>query len=269
MSAERRACSLCGGDARWTCTQRLLGKHDVDYFTCTTCELLQTEAPHWLEEAYSQAISQLDTGAVQRNETSARLTELVATLVEIAPTAACLDYGGGHGVFVRMMRDAGLDFRWFDKYAENLFARGFEGEPGQHHALVTAFEVLEHFADARADLDALFAAQPDFVLVGTVLHHGHQPGWWYYLLESGQHVAFYSARTLGWIGEHYGYEVIAGDEYSLFAKKALRGVRGKIVRHVLLRPTAFASIVPRRLLRRLGPYRSRTQSDHDAMRGVK
>jgi hypothetical protein len=133
------------------------------------------------------------------------------------------------------------------------------------HALVTAFEALSLPTHARPRC----AVRRGRLRARRVLHHGHQPGWWYYLLESGQHVAFYSTRTLAWIGEHYGYEVTAGDEYSLFAKKALRGVRGKIVRHVLLRPTAFASIVPRSLLRRLGPYRSRTQSDHDAMRGVK
>jgi hypothetical protein len=265
MNAER-ACRLCGGEARWVCTQRVLDKHDVDYFACTRCELMMTEEPHWLDEAYSQAISQLDTGAVQRNEASARITELLAAIVKIAPGDTCLDYGGGHGVFVRMMRDAGLDFRWFDKYAENLFARGFEGEPRVHHALVTAFEVLEHFADVRADLDALFAGAPEHVLVGTVLHAGHQPGWWYYLLESGQHVAFYSERTLAWIAEHYGYDVHAGAEYSLFTKQPLGGVRKLLVRQLLRRPP-LATLVPRPLLRRITPYRSRVQADFDAMRG--
>lgn len=269
MSAERRACGLCAGEARRVCTQRLLEKYDVDYFGCSACDLLQTEQPYWLEEAYSQAISQLDTGAVQRNQTAARITELLAAIVDVDPSATCLDYGGGHGVFVRLMRDTGLDFRWFDTYAENLYARGFEGEPSAHHALVTAFEVLEHFADVRADIGSLFAGQPDHVLVGTVLHRGHQPGWWYYMLESGQHVAFYSPRTLAWIAQRFDYEVLTGDEYSLFAKRPLGGVRRLVVQQLLRRPNAvteLVALVPRPVLRRLSPYRSRVQADHEAMR---
>jgi hypothetical protein len=267
MSAKQRACALCGADATWVSRQRLLGKHDVDYFLCPRCELLQTEQPHWLDEAYSEAISRLDTGAIQRNELAAQLTAIVARLVDLPATASALDFGGGHGVFVRMMRDRGLDFRWFDKYAENLYAGGFEGELADHHALVTAFEVLEHLADVRADLDRLFAGQPELVLIGTVLHDGHRDGWWYYMLETGQHVAFYSQKTLAWIGDTYGYDVIAAPEYSLLVRRdhKIGGLRRGLLRQVLRRPTAM-NLLPAALLRRIGPYRSRMEADHAEMR---
>jgi hypothetical protein len=267
MSDKRRACSLCGAPAPWLCRQRLLDKYDVDYFQCTQCDLIQTERPYWLEEAYTQAISQLDTGAMQRNEAAARLTALLATLVDIPPSARCLDFGGGHGVFVRMMRDLGLDFRWFDKYGENLFARGFEGDVAEHHTLVTAFEVIEHLADVRTDLDALFAPSPDYVLVGTVLHEGHRTDWWYYMLESGQHVAFFSRKTLAWIAETYGYDVLTASEYSLFVRRdrALGSVRKALVSRLLRRPTVL-NLVPGAVLRRLAPYRSRMEADHREMR---
>ncbi len=264
-----RACSLCGAEAARVATQRLLGKYDVGYFACPRCELLQTEPPYWLDEAYSLAISHLDTGAVERNQIAARITELFARIVDLDPSATCLDFGGGHGVFVRMMRDVGLDFRWYDKYARNLYAGGFESSPAEPHALVTAFEVLEHFVDVRGDLETLFAPQPDFVLVGTVLHRGHQPGWWYYLLESGQHVAFYSERTLAWIAERFGYTVYAGPEYSVFARERLGRVRDALVRQLVKRPTTMTelvALVPAPLRRRISRYRSRVQPDHDAMR---
>jgi hypothetical protein len=220
--------------------QQLLGKHDVGYSQCARCDLIQTEEPHWLEEAYSQAISQLDTGALHRNHQTSRLTALLARVVGVE--GACLDYGGGHGVFVRMMRDLGFDFRWFDRYAENLYAIGFDGPGDRRYSLVTAFEVLEHFADVRGDLDALLSPQHDFVLVGTLLHEGHQEGWWYYLPESGQHVAFYSRRTLQWIADHYGYEVLSTPELSLFvrADRALGPARRALVRRILERPRSAA-----------------------------
>lgn len=229
--------------------QRVLGKYDVRYGQCTRCDLIQTEAPYWLDEAYSQAISQLDTGAMQRNQDASRVTALLARLIGLNGTF--LDFGGGHGVFVRMMRDLGFDFRWFDKYAENLFALGFEGAVDEHYSLVTAFEVLEHFAEVRDDLDALFAPGHDFVLVGTLLHAGHKDGWWYYLPESGQHVAFYSRRTLDWVAQHYGYGVIAAGELSLFVRRdlALKKVRSAVLRRILERPRAVRH-VPRFVISR-------------------
>src|ERR1043165_2256046 len=220
MSAS---CRLCGAETTPVARQRLLGKYDVDYVQCPRCDLLQTETPYWLGEAYAAAISRLDTGAVQRNQVTSRLTAVIARLLDVH--SACLDYGGGHGVFVRMMRDLGHDFHWFDKYAENLYSAGFEATPDEHHALVTAFEVLEHLDDVKGELARLFAPKPDHVLVGTLLHRGHRDGWWYYLLESGQHVAFYSAKTLALIAGEFGYDVIVGPEYSLFSAKPLGAVR--------------------------------------------
>ncbi len=37
-----------------------------------------------------------------------------------------MDFGAGHGVFVRMMRDKGFDFFWNDIYCKNLYAKDFE-----------------------------------------------------------------------------------------------------------------------------------------------
>jgi hypothetical protein len=224
--------------------QRVLGKHDIEYLQCTRCELIQTEAPYWLDEAYSEAISSLDTGAMHRNQQTSRLTALLARLMRLDGT--CLDYGGGHGVFVRMMRDLGFDFRWFDRYARNLYAVGFDGAVNQCYSLVTAFEVLEHFADVSDDMDALFGPRHDLVLVGTVLHSGHVDGWWYYVPESGQHVAFYSRRTMKWIAERYGYDVIAAPELSMFvrADRSFGPARRALVRGILEHPGA-ATRTPR------------------------
>jgi len=261
MADVEVSCRLCGVSTRPIGRQRLLDKYDVEYFSCPRCDLIQTELPYWLDEAYAQAISRLDTGAVTRNQMSARLTAVIATLLELPANARCLDYGGGHGVFVRMMRDLGREFRWFDKYAENHYALGFEGDVTAHYALVTAFEVLEHFADVRGDLEQLFASQPDHVLVGTVLHAGHQPGWWYYLLESGQHVAFYSRRTMAWIAEKFGYDVIAGNDYSLFVRRPLGAIRRALLSRLVERP-GVAALVPRPVYQR----RTLVEADHEAMR---
>jgi len=264
-------CRLCGADAASVGRQMLLGRHEVAYFQCPRCELIFTERPHWLGEAYSHAISQLDTGAVERNQLCARMTLLLAVTLGLAPEATALDYGGGHGVFVRMMRDLGMDFRWFDPHGENLFARGFEGDPARHHALVTAFEVLEHFADVAADLDRLFAGRPDVLFVGTELHDGYRPGWWYFMLESGQHVCFYSARTMDAIGERHGYDVFAGPQHTAFVRRdaSIASGRRRLLAGLVARPSVtqpLVSLLPAPLLRWLTPYRSRLLADHEELR---
>lgn len=255
MSAS---CRLCGSEAAPVGRALLLGR-EVAYYLCPRCELLQTESPVWLAEAYADAISHLDTGAVARNRLTAQLTAVVARVV--GARGPCLDYGAGHGVFVRMMRDLGLDFRWYDTYAQNLYAGGFEGSPGEHYAIVTAFELLEHLADVRGDVEAIFAGQPDHVLVGTLLHHGWDPSWWYLLPETGQHVAFYAPATLRTIAELVGYDVIIGPEYSLFSRRAPGAVKRAVLQRLLARPS-LAGIVPGRLVAR----GSLVQPDHEAMR---
>ncbi len=264
-------CRLCRANATWVCQQRLLARHDVDYFLCSHCELLQTQQPHWLDEAYASALSRLDTGALRRNQTESRQTALLAAALGIAADEPCLDYGGGYGVLTRMMRDVGLDFRWWDKHAENLFARGFGGDVQRSCRLVTAFEVLEHFADVHQDLEQLFGPRHDFVFIATVLHDGHRPGWWYYLLESGQHVAFYARRTMRFIADTFGYDEMAGPTHTLFARKgALRGARRALVQGLVRQPFAgrVSGLLPEPLLRRIGGYRPRTDADHDLLRGA-
>ena len=67
-------CTLCGCGAALVGRQQVLTRHDVAYFQCAGCDLLFTERPHWLEEAYAQAISRFDTGAVERNLVSSAAT---------------------------------------------------------------------------------------------------------------------------------------------------------------------------------------------------
>lgn len=241
----------------------------MQYHRCPRCDLIQSERPYWLDEAYSQTISALDTGAIQRNQICGQLTAAVAMLLGLGDQARCLDYGGGHGVFARMMRDMGFDFRCWDAHAENLFARGFEGDIRAPHQLVTAFEVWEHLANVGTDLHQLFSVGHDYVFVGTVLHEGQGEGWHYYVPESGQHIAFYSAKTMSFIAERFGYEVTIGPAYSLFSRRRLGPLRRALLRQMMRQPAvgwAFRSLIPTLLLQRLGLVRSFTQADLEALR---
>jgi hypothetical protein len=260
------ACRLCNQPANPCGRQREL-RHEAHIYQCGHCDLLQTEAPHWIAEAYSQAISALDTGAIQRNQITVGIALATAQIVGLDKTARCLDWGGGHGVFVRMMRDRGFDFRWRDEYAENLFARGFEGKLEEPYELITSFEVFEHFVDVRQQLERLFALRPAFLLVGTLLHEGYRDDWWYFTNDTGQHVAFYSRKTMQFIAAEFGYQVFAGPGYTVFVRDpSLGAARRKLLRllvdHAEL-AYGLTSLVPEAL--RMLSKVSRTQSDHHAL----
>jgi hypothetical protein len=267
------SCRLCEAEAVLCGDQIVLGRFNVLYYRCPVCDLIQTEQPTWLAEAYGGPNAAIDTGVIDRNRLTARLTWLTASVLGLRPTARCLDYGGGHGVFVRMMRDSGLDFRWFDRFAENLYARGFEASPADRYDLVTAFEVFEHFVDVRAELTTLFAPRHRYVLGSTLLHEGFNRDWWYLAPESGQHVAFFSRRTLAWIADAFGYDVAIGPSYTLFAEKgSLGSVRRSAVALTIARARfAFrvASLIPEFMIGNIGRFRSRTASDSEALRRAK
>src|SRR5580704_16061491 len=115
-------CRLCAGQAVFAGRQKLLGKYETDYFRCVTCDSLQTEKPYWLAEAYSDAAPPLDPGAVQRCLNNVALTLVVSRILRCC---RMLDYGGGAGLLCRLLRDAGRDAYWFDRYAFPAYAAGF------------------------------------------------------------------------------------------------------------------------------------------------
>lgn len=263
-------CRLCRADSAFTFTAPLVTcAAPVKYYACPRCGLLQTEVPTWIEDAHSDALAAADTGAIDRNLVQARVTAMLAALLRIGPDDRCLDFGAGHGVFVRMMRDIGLDFRAYDRFAANMYARGFEGDARTAHRLATAFEVVEHFADPADGFAQLLGVHHDAVLVSTEVRRNEGPGWWYLMPGTGQHVAFYQERTLEHVAQQYDYTVVVASPYALFVRSgAFARPRVTAARLALRRPGALeraARVVPVAALRRLGGYQSRTQPDHDTV----
>jgi hypothetical protein len=198
-------CNVCSGDSRPLATARILGKYDIGYFRCADCGFVQTEKPYWLAESYSEAINRTDVGLVRRNIEFSRLLRVMIPLLA-DPAKAFLDYGGGYGMLVRLMRDLGFDFRWQDAHCQNLFAQDFEAKPGAKYEMLTAFEVIEHLEDPRAGLNDMLALS-DMVLLGTYLlpEPCPRPGdWWYYGLDHGQHISLQSRASLQALAEGAG-----------------------------------------------------------------
>lgn len=245
MSASIR-CRLCGGDAPRLFERKVLEGRRVGYHQCPACGLTQTEEPTWLDAAYASPIAAADTGILARNWGARRFA---ATFLHLAGVRdqPCLDYAGGYGLFVRLMRDAGFAFHWKDPFTPNLFARGFEWTSAQGAPrAVTAFEVMEHWVRPLEEFHAIAALGADWILTSTELHPGPSPSadWHYLAPETGQHVAFYRPDTLARLGRESGYpHVHAGPFQQIFSRRPIPG----LARVAALRLGALAFPVIRRL----------------------
>jgi hypothetical protein len=210
-------CKVCGMPSLFFGATDVLQKYSVQYFRCGRCGFIQTESPYWLEEAYSSAIAMQDVGIMQRNLANSQVTAAVLNLL-FPKISQAVDFGGGHGVFVRLMRDKGFNFHWSDLHATNDYARGFEFKEGLTYDFATAFEVLEHLTDPINDLSKLMSLS-DNVFVSTCLVPQQAPllsDWWYYVPTTGQHIAFYTTESLRILATHFGRNLLSFGPYHLF-----------------------------------------------------
>src|SRR5882757_8829854 len=214
------SCKICGGRSPLFGENTVLRKYRVQYFRCERCGFIQTETPYWLEEAYSSAIAIQDVGIMQRNLANRDLTSSVLNLL-FPKLSRAVDFGAGHGILVRLMRDNGFNFSWFDLHATNDYASGFEYQEGSTYDFLTAFEVLEHLNDPVSDLSKLMGLS-DNVFVSTCLVPQPTPGlsdWWYSTPTTGQHISFYTMESLQLLANRFGRKLISAGSYHLFTKE--------------------------------------------------
>lgn len=204
-------CKICGSCVSNYGEAEILNKYKITYYKCDECGFIQTEEPYWLDEAYSDAIANSDIGILSRN---IGLNKIVTSIIHILfrDKVSFLDYGGGYGIFTRMMRDNGFDFEWYDKYCKNLFAIGHERTKA-HYDVVTAFELMEHLQNPREEF-ARLCSLADNIICTTALQPKDCPkldGWWYFCLDHGQHVSIFTERAMEYLARingkyymHYG-----------------------------------------------------------------
>ena len=198
-------CKICQSPSIPFSQGKVLDKYDINYFQCSHCGFVQTEEPFWLEEAYADAIASSDVGLVWRNNQFSPITNNILFKF-FNLNGKFLDYGAGYGLFVRLMRDLGWDFYWYDKYCQNLFAKSFEAKIEQKiYELVTAFEVFEHFVNPLEEIEKILEFS-DNILFSTELLPANNPkpdDWWYYALQEGQHIAIYTNKALSIIADKF------------------------------------------------------------------
>lgn len=235
------ACPVCEHEAAIFDTGTVLGRYDATFRRCPRCGTIFADDPHWLAEAYLDSIALQDLGLPSRN---VQLSHVTALLLRTAFPAAqrFLDYGAGNGMFVRLMRDAGFDFRYADPHGPNIFAAGHEAplDGSSKFDLATAFEVLEHLRSPLTELQQMSALSPALFVTTTCLPDPAPllSEWWYYGLDAGQHITFYTPRALDLLAERLGFRRTSRGSYHLLASRkvssfALRVATSSRVSHHL------------------------------------
>jgi len=200
-------CNICHAPTQEVFRAKILAKYEAPYFQWAQCGFLRAPDPFWLPESYASAITALDIGMLKRN---LELREVVPAIVRIYfdPSAKFVDYGGGYGMLVRLLRDRGLDFYRQDIYAENLFAKNFDvSDLGTtKFEVLTAFEVFEHLENPAEEMEKMLQLS-DNILFSTELQpipHPTPETWWYILPEIGQHISFFSKKSLEALAKRMG-----------------------------------------------------------------
>ena len=228
----------------------------MSYFDCAACGYFQTESPFWLEEAYSSAINDVDTGILWRNQVNVR--RVIMTLAAFGRLSGqVIDHAGGYGILVRLLRDAGVDAFWQDKYCQNLLARGFEATDSKVD-LLTAFEVFEHLVEPLVELKYMLEQAP-VVLLSTELAPKTappRPDWWYLGPEHGQHIGFFRSQTLEWMAQQLGCHCESyGRSLHAFSRTPIP-LRWKTLQRMQSTAPMLAALT----------LKSRTMTDFDLMR---
>jgi Methyltransferase domain len=244
--ADPTACRLCQEATVFAFKTVVLGKYDVSYYRCRQCGSLQTERPYWLGESYAEASSSIDTGSARRVLDSYVLVDIIARLLRCR---RLLDFGGNTGFLCRLLRDRGFDAYSFDRYVTAVYAPHFVGAPSDQYDLISAIEVIEHFAEPLVDLDQIFCARPGTVLATTELYTGQLADWWYLAPREGQHVFLYSEGAVRLIAKRYGYELVIGRGFLLFSRAPIPLLLREFIR-VFLRPRILRVVAAWSLTRR-------------------
>lgn len=189
-----KSCGVCRGKTIFYDRAAVL-RYSADYYVCLNCGTVAIPNAFWLKEAHSQAISNLDTGIVNRNITFAKFMLTFLTLEKLKHEKF-LDWGGGPGLLTRIMRDFGFDCWNFDKYSEHPFDGYFhiKNDSYLNFNVVFALESFEHLENPLDSLFELLNNVNYFIFTTEILEDScgkpSERKWWYFMPESGQHVTF-------------------------------------------------------------------------------
>jgi hypothetical protein len=208
IQSRTSRCIVCGHDQLTILDDGLvLGKFSAALTCCDSCGQEWFDAPQaWLTEAYASPIANTDTGIVSRSLSVHRVISSFLSISNIS--GKILDWGSGSGLLTRLLRDDGHDCYGLEPYTSPVLAEGFtwkKAEDAYSHEpyrAIIAIEVVEHLVNPQEFFAAALSATDTLIFSTELVDNSrHDPNWWYYSRETGQHIAFYTQKSLGHLAD--------------------------------------------------------------------
>jgi hypothetical protein len=222
-------CVVCNKTTEPLFDVQILRKYQKTLQVCNGCGCSFFPKPDWLDEAYSKAISDLDTGLLER---AVDISNVLTPFLFFSKFRRdkIRDFGGGIGVLARMMRDRGFRMSSHDPLAETVFS--LPPEETADAQVITMVEVLEHLTEPMTSIREL-SSQSSLIFISTlaVPKGGIESNWWYLLPDTGQHIFFPStdsfeliAKQIGWkyCGNGKNLHVLSADRLNVFQRLVIK-----------------------------------------------
>jgi len=191
-------CKICESDNNFLFKMKVLNKYVADYSLCQNCNFIHANNPFWLDEAYSNVITDADTGIVARN---IKFSKLVLTFIYFFKDykKKFLDFAGGYGLFTNIMRNFGINYYHIDPLCNNIFSKDWEIKKiNKRYEAITAFEYFEHSINPIKDFKSLLRFT-NTLIFSTETHkfsNNVDKKWFYFFPKYGQHISLFSIKSI-------------------------------------------------------------------------
>lgn len=184
----------------------------VYYALCNICgfsfapELMNWKLEQFEEKIYNDEYARVDPDYID-SRPRANAANLINIFGERAHAIRHLDYGGGGGLLVQLLKESNWQSTTYDPFVDRSLNLDQLGK----YDLISAFEVFEHVPDVQALMTSLRAllAPKGVVLFSTLLSDGHiranqRLSWWYASPRNG-HISLFSRNSLTLLAKQEGF----------------------------------------------------------------
>ena len=172
---------------------------------CFTPELVTWKLEEFEEKIYNDEYVFVDPDYIETRP-RANAANLISTFGDRARSIKHLDYGGGSGFLVTLLRESHWQSVSYDPFVD----RNVSIEQLGKFDLITAFEVFEHVPDVQELMSNLCSllSPNGLVLFSTLLsdgniHSNQRISWWYASPRNG-HISLFSRKSLAILAQNYG-----------------------------------------------------------------
>ena len=263
---QKSNCPICHSQVRLFSNFLIQGKIGGRYLKCTSCNFIHAENPSWLEGSFTDALNSLDIGSVDRCNIVADFVEVLANSLKV-DNPKVLDWGGGYGLLTRILRDRGVRCTHYDPYTEPLFANNIKLQSDARFDLIVLSEVMLHMTDPISTLTELLKISDNIMFTAVIAPPDVTPDWWYFMPDTGQHVAIFSQQTIPELGAALKVNTLSDNQFFHLVAKDQPSVLTRLLFTKRFVPFGVAALLylKRQVMRALGKSNSLLQNDQEEL----